>query len=516
MPLTRREFLRCTGALCTSALGSFPARASAVFPSGGVNLAGAEFGSIPGVHGREYLYPSAENFDYFRNLGFTLIRLPFKWERLQPDPNSAFAASEQKLLIDTVRHATRNGQSLIIDPHNFAKRRLAADGWSAEHEIGSTQVPISAFGDFWSRLAALFKSDGRVLFGLMNEPVGIGIDDWLRCANAAIAAIRQTGAENLILVPGIGYTGAHSWQRLGNVAMANVVDPLNHFAFEVHQYFDSDSSGTKPNAVSGTIGSERIASFQKWAREHNFKAFLGEFNGGRNPTAYSALDDLCQEMIANPDVWLGWTAWAGGPRWPEDEMFNLQPWHDGRIREQTAILARYARPSSPSFWVADGAVVDLDFARNRFYGADKPINREAASIRAPDTLVALLRASAFTLVIEIHEPEGSSPGWDLAQADGVSLLQRTTSGAVTAFGSLQTAVPSSYDRQTKRRIAVTTDRRTGQLLVGVTGAPSVRGAVPQVQMNDITFTQASGGGTIRRITGYPRFSAAGDLDALCA
>jgi endoglucanase len=516
MRLTRRQVLKGAGALCASALGSFPAGASVAFPSGGVNLAGAEFGSIPGVHGREYLYPPAAEFGYFRNLGFSLIRLPFRWERLQPYPDAAFAQSEQRLLVETVRYATRNGQSLILDPHNFAKRRLADDGWSSEHRIGSAEVPISAFADFWLRLAALFKDDERVFFGLMNEPVGIAIDDWLQCANAAIAAIRQTGAKNLILVPGIEYTGAHSWHRLGNIAMGNVVDPLDHFAFEVHQYFDGDSSGTKPNAVSGTIGSERIATFQEWAREHGFKALLGEFNGGRNATAYRALNDLCQEMTANPDVWLGWTAWAGGPRWPEDEMFNLEPWHDGRIREQTAILAKYARPSSPSFWVADGAVVDLDLARNRFYGMDQPVHREAATFGAPEALLTLLRASAFTLAVEIHEPEASSAGWDLAQADGAPLLQRTASGAVAVFGSLQTAVPVSYDRQTRRRIALTVDHPTGQLLVGVTGAPSVRGEMPQVQMNEVTFALTSSAGRIRRITGYSRFSAASDLDALCA
>lgn len=516
MPLTRRQVLQSAGTVLASARGWSPACASAAFPAAGINLAGADFGSIPGVHGREYLYPSAADFDYFRNLGFSLIRLPFKWERLQPYPYSAFAPDEQKLLIETVRHATLNGQSLIVDPHNFAKRRLASDGWSSEHEIGSGAVPVSAFADFWGRLGALFKNDERVLFGLMNEPVGIAVDDWLRCSNAAIAAIRQTGAKNLVLVPGVEYSGAHSWHRLGNEAMAKVVDPLDHFAFEVHQYFDEDSSGTKPDALSGTIGSERIASFQDWARDGGFKAILGEFNGGRNPTAYNALNDLCQEMTANPDVWLGWTAWAGGPRWPEDEMFNLEPWHDGRIREQTAVLARYAKPSSPSFWVADGAAVDLDFARSRFFGTEGLVNREAATILAPDALLGLLRANNFTLVVEIRQPEATSLNWDIAQADGAPLLQRIASGAAAVFGSLQTAVPTSYDRQTRRRIAFTVDRETGQVLLGMTGAPSVRGEVPQLKLNDITFARTSGSGTIRRITGYLRFSSSGDLDTLCA
>jgi hypothetical protein len=96
------------------------------------------------------------------------------------------------------------------------------------------------------------------------------------------------------------------------------------------------------------------------------------------------------------------------------------------------------------------------------------------------------------------------------------LLQRIASGAAAVFGSLQTAVPTSYDRQTRRRIAFTVDRETGQVLLGMTGAPSVRGEVPQLKLNDITFARTSGSGTIRRITGYLRFSSSGDLDTLCA
>lgn len=49
-------------------------------------------------------------------------------------------------------------------------------------------------------------------------------------------------------------------------------------------------------------------------------------------------------MRANADVWLGWAAWAGGPRWPEAEFANLEPWSDGREREQTTVLKAYAQP----------------------------------------------------------------------------------------------------------------------------------------------------------------------------
>jgi endoglucanase len=510
--------LTAAGACGVCAVGSAFGTQPASLPAGGVNLAGADFGKIPGIHGQDYLYPPHTHFDYFRELGFSLIRLPFKWERLQPALNGSFAPAEQKLLMTTARYAAAGQQQVVLDPHNYAKRRIVTDGWSGEHGIGSAAIPISSFVDFWSRLATLFKDDPHVVFGLMNEPVGITVDAWLQASNAAIAAIRATGAANLILVPGVEYSGAHSWHRRGNTAMAGVVDPRNNFAFDVHQYFDSDSSGTKPDAMSGTIGSERIEAFQTWARQNGFKAVLGEFNGGRNRAAYNALNDLCQELTANPDVWLGWAAWAGGPRWPDNEMFNLEPWGDGRIREQTEILANYARPRSPDYWVTEGAAIDLDLARKRFHGAPNPDNG-AMPFRPDGPLLSLLRGESFALVIETRALPFSPAICDILSADGKPLLRRGADGVLEGPGAaaLRTAAQPMANWQAKRRVAIAIDRALGRSAISVTGAKAVLASTVPPSLQTVTIGGAwAAVGMIRRIIGYRNFQDGDALDALVA
>lgn len=309
----------------------------------GINLAGAEFGRIPGRHATDYSYPTPQTIDYYAGLGFNLIRVPVRWERLQPRLGVDLAGAEQAMLAAVVERASAKGQSVIIDPHNYARRRVEDDGWKTEHYVGSDAVPNAAFADFWSRLAHAYKGNPRVIFGLMNEPAGIAVSPWLAAANAAVASIRRTDASNLILVPGVAFTGAHSWISSGNVAMQGIVDPGGNFAFEVHQYLDRDSSGTSPQAMSASIGSERIRAFQDWARENRFTALLGEFGAADNEQSLEALQDLCRTLETNSDVWLGWAAWAGGTWWPPDYMFNLGPSKDGRIRKQTQILADHAR-----------------------------------------------------------------------------------------------------------------------------------------------------------------------------
>ena len=535
---TRRAFLRHAAAagstLTASALRVRLSRAAAGArpgPFAGVNLAGAEFGNLPGQHDREYIYPPRDNINYYRDLGFNLVRLPFKWERLQPDIGAQFATSEQALLLGCVEAVLDAGMSVVLDPHNYAKRRVRADHWGAEHLIGTGAVPSQAFADFWVRLAALFKDEPRVMFGLMNEPVGLSPSAWLEIANAAIAAIRHVGATNLIFVPGIAFTQAHSWIAVGNTAMARVEDPIRNFALEVHQYFDADSSGTHPDAVSGTIGSERVEAFQSWARQNGCRAFLGEFNGGRNRTSYNALHDLCQELSANDDVWLGWAAWAGGPRWPDADMYNLEPWNDGRIREQTEILARYA--GSTGVWRSPGAEIDIDFARGRTFGmehaeADQPSRSGdpkgislagGSAVPVTGPLLELLQQPRFTLVLGLRDLSPQARACEILSVNGTALLRRTAEGGLEAQlePPLRTPAQALRNWAAKRKIAIACDREAGTACIAATGATPALGAaaLPPVARASVGAA-GSPTGYLTRLTGYEEFVSAGVLADLVA
>ncbi len=304
---------------------------------GGVNLACAEFGSdLPGTYNKHYTYPSRSEVDYYVNKGMNVFRLPFKWERLQHQANGPLNADELSRIKTFVNYAASKEAAVVLDPHNYA--RYYGD------VIGSDDLPVSVFEDFWAKLAEVFKNNPHVIFGLMNEPHGMDTELWLADANAAISAIRATGANNLILVPGNAYTGAHSWSSTwygtaNAKVMINIVDPADNYAFEVHQYFDDNSSGTSESCVNTTIGSSRLKNFTSWLREHNKRGFLGEFGCSSNDQCLAALDDMLDSIDDNSDVWLGWTYWAGGPWWGS-YMFSVEP-DNGSDKPQMKILEKH-------------------------------------------------------------------------------------------------------------------------------------------------------------------------------
>jgi endoglucanase len=308
----------------------------------GVSLAGAEFGekNLPGVFGKDYVYPTVASTAYFQAQGMNLMRVAFRWERLQPRLNEDFDAAEWARLREFVEGTTARGLHVLLDPHNYAR-------WHG-HLVGSAELPHAAFANFWRRLALQFKDNPRVLFGLVNEPHGLPSETWVDAANAALAAIRASGARNTVTVPGNGWTGAWSWYESwygtpNAVAMLKLHDPAGRMLIEVHQYFDADGSGSKPDCVSPTIGAERLVRFTAWLRRHGQRALLGEIGAGDNPVCAAALRSALDHLHNNADVWAGWLWWAAGPWW-NDYFMSIEPGPDGNEEQPMRVLAPYLKP----------------------------------------------------------------------------------------------------------------------------------------------------------------------------
>lgn len=302
----------------------------------GVNLASASFApdKLPGVHGQDYLYPTAAIARPFVAMGMNTARLPVLWERLQPRPFGPLNEDEVRRLDQSIADL-RGFSTVIVDVHNYARH----GGRPLDVQPASSNM----LADLWSKLAQRYKSDPRVAFGIMNEPYGVDAKRWRAIADGTIVAIRQTGARNLILVPGTRWTGGHSWTTGGADSnartLSGISDPADNMVIEMHQYLDADSSGTNKDCVAGKVGSRRLVAATNWLRKEGAKAILAEFGVPPTPACLEGLDDMLSYLRANGDVWVGWTYWAGGDWWG-DYPYSIQP-ESGRSKPQAAILSRH-------------------------------------------------------------------------------------------------------------------------------------------------------------------------------
>lgn len=299
----------------------------------GVNLCGAEFGKSPGKFGTDYTYPDAESFDYFKAKGLTVVRLPFKWERIQRSLMGPLDEAELKRLDAVVAIARERGMKLMMDLHNYGKFGDAA--------LGTAALPDAAFADVWRKLAEHYMNEPVVFaYGIMNEPVGAK-DHWPVSAQAAVDAIRSVDTNHTISVCGGGFSGAHSWKKASNGFPLR--DAASNLIYEAHQYFDRDNSGTykqsfDDSGASPTTGVQRLRPFVTWLKENNARGFVGEFGVPCDDARWlEVLDNFIAEMKANG---IGGTYWAAGKRWGKYTL-SAEP-RNGRDRPQMEVLAAYA------------------------------------------------------------------------------------------------------------------------------------------------------------------------------
>jgi endoglucanase len=300
----------------------------------GVNLPSGTFGKArPGTYNKDYVYPDRAIAEPFQVMGLNSIRLGLRWERLQHAPFGPLDALELARL-DRTMDELSGFKAIIIDIHNYARY----SGMKLDNPANG-----AALADLWTKLARHYRGNPRAVFGIMNEPFGIDARAWRAVSDQSVAAIRATGARNLVLVPGTRWTGGHSWTKGGSAsnaaAMNGFKDPGGNFMFEIHQYLDSNSSGTHPTCVDPTVGRRRLAGVTTWLREQNARGFLAEFGASAAPTCLQSLNDMLSFLEENGDVWAGWTYWAGGARW-RNYMFDIQP-EGGQPKPQSAILAQH-------------------------------------------------------------------------------------------------------------------------------------------------------------------------------
>jgi endoglucanase len=306
----------------------------------GVNVAGAEFGqsSLPGTLGRDYTFNSESTFRYFAEKNLGLIRLPLQWERLQHTPGGPLDPAYLAGVKSNVAWAKAHGAEIILDIHNFARYSVAAGGSLQTYVIdnkaadGTTRVTSAHLADLWVRLSNEFKFQPAVYaYGLMNEPHDMGQANWKTISQTVLNAIRANQDDKLVLIPGDSWSSGNRWVSVHGPT-GWIEDPANNFAYEAHQYFDSDESGTYKltydaelgkNSDLANVGATRIAHFIGWCRNNRVRGIVNEYGIPYNDPRWAAVLDGF--LNALDEAGIDGAYWAAGEWWPLTDLLSVQP-----------------------------------------------------------------------------------------------------------------------------------------------------------------------------------------------
>lgn len=334
-PLTV-DLLVCSPALPT------PRSYGAVLPYRGVNFSGMDFSP--------FYPPNLCNTRWFTTQGCNTYRLPVFWEYLQDDTPLGSPIDFTKGCAwgyaEMVDRLTASGATVIVDMHNYMHYDPEHPGDvynNTTHIIGADGPTTAQYAAAWASIAERFALNPRVLFDLMNEPHDVPTENILTAYNAAIAAIRlvETTVSHTLLLCGNQWAcmGAwlDNWYGTANSAVflpANIHDPGNNYALNVHQYLNLDrgcGSGagncnvTSPATILADI---KFSDFVAYLKANNLKAFLSEVGCINDPNCISTMNALLSAVVTAADDgtggFIGFTAWSAGS-WASTYVMDLNP-----------------------------------------------------------------------------------------------------------------------------------------------------------------------------------------------
>jgi len=341
-----------------------PPSQNTTWPFVGFNLSGLEFGKtidpfvIPNLSKEDADGLSdLSDTQAFLKAGMNTTRVPLSWGYLQLDGpgkgdiNADYYNSYVKPLLETLTSA---GVNTIVDLHAYMRysvfgKEYSGCGADGKCPDGTLILDANAYKDVWSKLYALMKNDPKInmnyiLLDLVNEPVDVPNDAVFTIQTEVIKSLRQQGFQGYILVEGNSWSGLHSWTTSSwpssdgkttytnatlftrdNFIKAGVTD-LSKILINVHQYLDSDYSGTHNQCQTNlkTQGADgfNLDVFVDYLRQNHLKAIVTEFGSGTDQSscqvALQQFLNYLKDNAANGGKdygFVGWTIWSTGHGW---------------------------------------------------------------------------------------------------------------------------------------------------------------------------------------------------------
>lgn len=307
----------------------------------GINIMdlGIADNAIPGVYGTNYTKPNYASIKVLKDRGMGVLRIPFKWERVQNQLSGPLNTAYFNLMLEVLRDADTAGIKIILDMHNYGRYKKSG----VTTMFGQDNGPTTAdYADVWKKLVQGIRADEKAYravyaFDIMNEPYSLpsgvrGLTPqklWEEYSQAAVSGIRSTGETKMIHVEGYSYASADRWPSLHPKPWIN--DPVNNIMYHAHVYLDNDASGTykishaeettkakaQNHASIAARGIARVKNFSNWCAANSVRGFIGEYGwptaakvGTSEATLWNKEGEEFLRFL--DDIKMGATMWATG------------------------------------------------------------------------------------------------------------------------------------------------------------------------------------------------------------
>ncbi|WP_375754406.1 glycoside hydrolase family 5 protein [Corallococcus exercitus] len=175
--------------------------------------------------------------------------------------------------------------------------------------------------DAWAALAQKYKNNTYVWFNLLNEPIwGEAVTDYLSVLGTLRAAVRNTGAENVVVIDG-GVAGQewNRWGVPGNLIPTygpRLADGKCNTLFSIHVY------NAWAEAGGSNVHTAEFVAYVKSVQSKNLALIVGETGWNKTDADVPRLKAGSMVAFNNaPTYGVGIIGWHANPNW--DDTFFL-------------------------------------------------------------------------------------------------------------------------------------------------------------------------------------------------
>jgi hypothetical protein len=300
-----------------------------------------------GSYDTDYHYESQPSLSYLAARGVRRVKIPIRWERINPVLGGALDATELGRLRACLDRCHAAGLKVLVDIHNYGVYYVddpAVSGTSGTRRaLGSTSVPVAAFSSLWKLLATALRAHPAVANGggyaIMAEPQGAGgltRATWRTASQAAVTAIRGVDLASVIHVAGWDWSICQDWASVNGTPW--ITDPAHNFRYECHHYWDATTGGSYDASYARELATAQagysrggyvdalqnrilteLSSYASWLSTYGVRGIVGELGwpAAEAPAQWNALAEVylrrCDELKIDTVFWSA-GEWAyGGP-----------------------------------------------------------------------------------------------------------------------------------------------------------------------------------------------------------
>ena len=213
---------------------------------------------------------TAENFDDYKNAGFTCVRLPITWDQHMAG-TSPYKINDAWLnrIEQIVDWGLSRKLIIIINAHH--------EGWIKN---SYTDANVARFDSLWSQIAVRFKDKSdSLLFEIINEPYPMTLAHCNELNARVLNIIRKTNSTRIVLFSG------NQWSNSQELITAAVPQD-NYLIGYYHSYdpypFGLEGPGTYGSDSDIRATTQKFDQVTNWSIQHNIPVVLSEFAYTKN------------------------------------------------------------------------------------------------------------------------------------------------------------------------------------------------------------------------------------------